>query len=46
MCIRDRQYLGLSEFNERGNGLLNDMEVDIAVMVTSLRSVMECSNLV
>ena len=40
------QYLGLSAFNERGNGFANDRQVDVAVMVISLRSVMPCSTLV
>ena len=55
MCIRDRymvtigygmQYLGLTDFNERGNGFVNDRQVVIAVMGISLRSVMTCSTLV
>ena len=40
------QYLGLTVFNELGNGFVNDRQVDIAVMCISLRSVMACSNLV
>ena len=40
------QYLGLTGFNERGNGFVNDRQVDIEVMVISYRSVMACSTLV
>ena len=40
------QYLGLTAFNELGNDFVNDRQVDIAVMVISLRSVMACSTLV
>ena len=34
------QYLVMTAFNERGNGFVNDRQVDIAVMGISLRSVM------
>ena len=34
--VYDMQYLGLTEFNERGNGFVNDRQVDIAVMGISL----------
>ena len=40
------QYLGLTAFNELGNGFVNDRLADTAVMGISLRSVMACSNLV
>ena len=30
------QYLGLTAFNERGNGFVNDRQVDIAVMGISV----------
>ena len=42
------QYLGLTDFNERGNGFVNDRQVYIAVMGIgiSLRSVMACTTLV
>ena len=40
------QYLGLTAFNESGNGFVNDRQDDIAVMVISLRSVMPCSRCV
>ena len=40
------QYLGLRAFNERGNGFVNDKQVDIADMGISLLSVMTCSTLV
>ena len=42
----DMQYLGLTDFNERGNGFVKDRQVDIAVMGLSLRSAMACSTLV
>ena len=37
------QYLGLTAFNELGNGFVNDRQVDIAVVGISLRSVMALS---
>ena len=37
------QYLGLTVFNERDIGFVNDRHVDIAVMGKSLRSVMAVS---
>ena len=37
------QYLGLTAFNELGNGFVNDRQVDIAVMGISLRSLMAVS---
>ena len=40
------QYLVLTDFNERGNGFINDRQIDISVMGISLRSVMACSTLV
>ena len=40
------QYLGLAAFNELGNGVINDRQVDIAIMGIPLRSVMACSTLV
>ena len=40
------QYLGLTDFNERGNGFVNGRQVNIAVMGIWLRSVMACSNMV
>ena len=40
------KYIGVTVFNERGSGFVNDREVDIAVMGISLRSDMTCSNLV
>ena len=40
------QYLGLTAFNERGNGFVNDRQVDIAVMGISLRKVIACITLV
>ena len=43
---RQMQYLGLTGFNERDNGFVNDRQVDIAVMGISLRTVMSCSTLV
>ena len=39
------QYLGLTAFNELGNGSVNDRQVDIAVTGISLRSVMACSKM-
>ena len=35
-----KQYLGLTDFKERGNGNFNDRQVDIAVMGIFLRWVM------
>ena len=35
--------LGLTAFNEFGNGFVNDRLVDIAVMGILLRSLMSCS---
>ena len=40
------QFLGLKDFNERGNGFVNDRQVDIAVIGISFRSFRTCSNLV
>ena len=40
------QYLGLTAFNELGNGFVNDRQVEIAVMSISFRSVMACSTFV
>ena len=40
------QYLGLTAFNELGNGFVNDRQVDIAVMFIPFLSVMACNNFV
>ena len=40
------QYLGLTAFNELGNGFVNVRQVYIAVKGTTLRSCMTGSNLV
>ena len=40
------QYLGLTDFNELGNGFVNDKQDDITDMGILLLSVMACNTLV
>ena len=40
------QYIGLADFNELGNGFVNDMQVHIAGMGITLRLVIAFSTLV